>query len=114
MLSQSLRHRVDVQALVTTQDEETGAMSEDWESILESGEDLLAASIAPITGREFLAAQSTQASVSTRITIRHRPDLKPSMRVVHQGDFYNIRAILPDPTLRGHIVLMCESGLNAG
>ena len=36
------------------------------------------------------------------------------MRVTHDGKAYNIRAVLPDPTLRRHLTLMCESGVNHG
>lgn len=114
MLAQRLRHRVDIQALVVTQNTDTGAVYEDWESIRGSADELIPAAIEPLSGREFLAAASTQSAVTTRITIRERSGLLPSMRVLHQGDLYNIRAILPDPTLRRHIVLLCESGANDG
>jgi head-tail adaptor len=33
------------------------------------------------------------------------------MRVNHDGTLYNIRAVLPDPTLKRHITLMCETGI---
>lgn len=115
MLAQRLRHRVDIQAPVITRDPETEeAIREDWESIRGSADELIPAAIEPLSGREFLAAASTQSAVSTRITIRERAGLLPSMRVLHQGDVYNIRAILPDPSLRRHLVLMCETGANDG
>lgn len=115
MLSQRLRHRVDIQALTVTQDEETGSRSEDWESIRDSNEpDLIAAEIVPLSGREFLAAAAVQAGVNTRITVRWRAGIAPSMRVMHEGDIYNIKAVLPDPKLRAHLTLMCECGVNHG
>jgi SPP1 family predicted phage head-tail adaptor len=115
MLAQQLRHRVDIQALVVKRDPETEeAITEDWESVLGSNEELVPAEIRPLSGREFIAAQSVQATVTTKITIRERRDLLPTMRVVHQGEVFNIRAILPDPTLRRYQVLMCESGANDG
>ncbi len=115
MLTQRLRHRIDIQALTVTQDEDTGAQAEDWQTIRDSNEpDLIPAAIEPLSGREFIAAQAVQAGVNTRITLRWRAGLEPSMRVVHEGDLYNIRAILPDPTLRRHVNLMCERGVNNG
>lgn len=114
MLAQRLRHRVDIQALVTSQNPATGATYEDWESVRGSADDLIPAAIEALSGREFIAAAATQSTVTTRITIRARHGLLPSMRVVHRGDLYNIRAILPDPTQRRYQVLMCEVGANDG
>lgn len=111
MLAPKLRHRVDIEEFTESQDSETGAIVQDWASILTGPEP---AEIVPLSGREFVAAQSTQAGVTTRITIRWRTDVKPAMRVVHEGAFYNIRAVLPDSTLRRHITLMCETGVNLG
>lgn len=114
MIAPRLRHRVDVQEFSTTQDSETGAVVEAWTSILSSNDELIAAEISPLSGKEFVAAQSIQASINTRITIRWMDNVVPTMRVVHDGVIYNIRAVLPDPTLRRHITLMCESGVNNG
>lgn len=108
-----LRHRVDIEEFGVTLDS-NGAQVEAWDSILTSDEPLLPAEIVPLSGREFVAAQAVQAGVTTRITIRWRADVKPAMRVVHDGDLYNIKAVLPDPTLRTHLTLMCETGVNAG
>jgi SPP1 family predicted phage head-tail adaptor len=113
-LPQRLRHRIDVQELITIQDSDTGAITEAWASILQSDEPLIPAAIYPLSGREYVAAEAIQAQVNTRITIRYRADIIPSMRVLHEAVTYNIRAVLPDPTLRRHINLMCESGVNAG
>lgn len=114
MIAPRLRHRVDIQAYVTTQDSETGTVEEEWESILDSEDVLIAAEIMPLSGREFVAAQTIQAGVTTRITVRWMTGIVPSMRVVHQGEVYNIKAVLPDGTLRRHITLMCDSGVNDG
>lgn len=113
MRAGALRHRVDIEEFGVALDSE-GAQVEEWNSILSSDEPLLPAEIVPLSGREFVAAQAVQAGVTTRITIRWRSDVKPSMRVVHDGGIYNIRAVLPDPTLRVHLTLMCETGVNEG
>lgn len=115
MLSPKLRHRVDIEEPVVELDSE-GRQVEDWGSVLTSDEaaDLLPAEIVPLSGREFVAAQAVQAGVTTRITIRWRAGIKAAMRVVHGADVYNIKAVLPDATLRRHLTLMCEVGVNEG
>lgn len=115
MLSQRLRHRVDIQALSIAQQHTAGERVETWASILTSDEpDGVPADVVPLSGREFVAAQSVQAAVNTRITLRYRTDVQPAMRVVHEGRYYNIRAVLPDPSLRRHLTLMCEEGPSRG
>lgn len=113
-LSHRLRHRIDIEALTVSQDSTTGAVSQSWATIRAGGEALLAAEIVPASGREFVSSQATQASVATRMTIRHRSGIEPSMRVIHGSDIYNIEAVLPDPTFARHLTLMCTRGVNEG
>lgn len=110
MLAPRLRHRVDIQTFATTQDSNTGAVTDAWTDF----DTDVPAEIWPMSGREFIAAQSIQAGVTTKITIRYVAGVEPRMRVVHGADVYNIKAVLPDPTLRRHLTLMCEVGVNAG
>jgi len=114
MLSQRLRHRVDIEALSVAQDSVSGEVSEQWVSIRALAEPMIPAEIVPLSGREFIAAQKENAGVTTRITIRWRSGVTASMRVVHATGVYNIRAVLPDPSLRKHLTLMCEVGVNQG
>lgn len=114
MLAARLRHRIDIEASQVELDSE-GNQEPFWETIRDSEEpELIPAEIVPMSGREFVAAQAVQAGVTTRITIRWRPNIGPAMRVVHGADLYNIKAVLPDPTLRRHLTLMCERGVNQG
>lgn len=114
MLTQQLRHRVDIEEFVTEQSSVDGSVTQTWETIRNPGEALTPAAIVALSGREFIAAQAVQAGVTTRITIRYRPGVDASMRIVHDADFYNIRAVLPDPTMRLYLTLMCEKGVNRG
>lgn len=114
MLAPRLRHRVDIQDFTSVQDSETGAVTDAWVSLLSSEDQPIPAEIYPLSGREFVAAQAVQAGVTTKITIRYRSDVAARMRVVHGSDVYNIKAVLPDPTLRRHLTLMCEVGVNEG
>lgn len=116
ILAPRLRHRVDVQDLLVEQDSD-GAAVQTWVSLLNSDEVLLPAQIAPMSGRELVAAAQVQAGVDTRITLRYwRLAFTPRMRIVHPADgvIYSIRAVLPDPTLRHHVTLLTEAGVNDG
>ena len=109
-LSHRLRHRVSIQTFTTVQDSNTGAVTDTWANVFTD----VPAEVYPMSGREFVAAQGIQAGVTTKITIRDIGSVQPRMRVVHGSDIYNIKAVLPDPTLARHVTLMCEVGVNAG
>ena len=50
--------------------------------------------------------------MTTRIRIRYRAGIVPSMRVVHRSTTYNIRLVIPDPDSgRRWITLGCTSGV---
>lgn len=108
-----LRHRVTIEELVVTLDSD-GDQVEAWQAIGPA----LPAEIAPLSGRELIAAQAVNSVVTTRIVVRHRPGLKASMRVVHRDTVYNIGAVVPDPKSGiGWVTLLCTSGaehVNAG
>lgn len=101
-LAHRLRHRVDIDAMTPLRDEH-GGVQETWTPVHQS----VPAEIVPISGREFMAAQSVQSQVSVRITMRYQPGIQPSMRLRNGTDHYNIQAVLPDPTLRRYLTLMC-------
>lgn len=72
------------------------------------------AEVIPLSGKEFLEAQTTQSQVSARMTIRYRPGVTSAMRVVHAGLKHNIRAVLPDSTGRAWLTLMVTEGTGDG
>ena len=102
-IAHRLRHRITIERKTTGADA-WGQPVEAWETAA-----VVPAEVWPLSGREFVAAQATQAGVTTKITIRYQAGIDPEMRVLHDGKTYNIRAVLPDPTARRHITLMCES-----
>lgn len=106
-----LRHRVDFQRLEITQDSD-GAIEEAW---VNSFPTMISAEIMPISGRELIAANAVQSTVNTRIRIRYRLGIVPSMRVVHRGTYYNIDAIIPDQDSgESYLTLNCTSGADEG
>jgi SPP1 family predicted phage head-tail adaptor len=110
MLAYKLRHRVIIEELLVFINSDDGSQDEMWAAI----DSKVPASINPLSGKEFIAAAGNQSQINTRIIIRNRNDLKASMRILHEGVIYNIKAIIPDPTLRHHVTLLCESGVNDG
>jgi len=109
MLSAKLRHRIDIEQLTITRDQ-WGGVIETWTKFATG----IPAAIVPLSGKEYIASSATQATVDTRMTIRFISGVLPSMRVLFGNVKYNIRAVLPDPTLQRHLTLMCETGANDG
>lgn len=118
-----LRHRVRIEQYVldtdsngdVAQDPNTGATSGTWQEFA-----TVWAEIAPLSAKEFIAAQSVQSQVITRITIRYRPGLDATMRLVHmvgadvRGPVYNIAGVLPDlDSGLEYLTLPCSQGVSA-
>lgn len=112
------RRRVDIQQQVETQDT-TGSVTPTWKTIWPD----VPCSITQFQGRghETMAAQQVQADVEWKIAFRWRPALDASMRCVEYLDaartqtaLYNVEAVLPDPTNRREITLLCRTRLAEG
>lgn len=91
---------VTIQQQTATQDD-FGQTVETWTAVA-----TVWAEVRDITGKEFVAAQATQNTVQTVITIRVRDGIKPSMRAVHGADVYNIEAVLRRK--KDALMLMCS------
>ena len=105
-----LRHRVTLQRNDETQDTTTGAMLPAWVDVAS-----VWASVEPLSGREFVAAQAVQSNVSVRIVVRYRADITPAMRIIHAGRVHNIAGVLADKDSgREYLTLMCDQGVNDG
>lgn len=74
------------------------------------------ASIEPILGREYFAAQQVQADVTTRIRVRYMPEAQPTMRIKFVSDYgspevvdyYDIEGVQPVNERRQETILMCR------
>jgi len=86
-----LRQRVELKTIQHTQDENSGAMIESWQS---SG--FVWAGIEALSARDFIAASAAQSDISARAIIRYRADIKAGMRLIHGGATYQIEGALPD------------------
>jgi len=105
-----LKHYVALQEHHDVWDPITGDISLIWETMEE-----VWAEVAPLSGREFIAANATQSEVIARITIRYREDITSDWRILFRDKIYNIEAILPD-MLSGldYLTLPCSQGVNDG
>jgi SPP1 family predicted phage head-tail adaptor len=110
MLNHKLRQRVTLQTRTASQDGTTGDTTYTWSNTVADEP----AEVVPLSGREFVSAAANQAGVDTRMTIRWRSGIEPTMRVVFDGNNYQITAVLPDPTNRRWLTLMCQRGVNSG
>jgi SPP1 family predicted phage head-tail adaptor len=110
-----LRHRVRIEELVAEipdSDEESGARVESW---VDAFDMLIPAEIAPLSGRELVAAAQVQSKVAARIRIRHRPGVSANMRVNHRGTYYGIEAVTTDQGSGvEYMTLHCTDGANQG
>lgn len=88
-----LRHRIEIQKPVDTQDTSTGAVVRSWETLA-----VVWAAIEPLSVKEFIAAQTEDSKVSARISVRYRSDISHEMRIFHaaKDKYYNIEGILSD------------------
>ncbi len=110
MQAGKLRYRVSFQEPVKTQNPLTGATVNSWQEIQK-----LWADVVPLSAREFIAAQATQAEITTRITIRFRSDITSKHRIVYGNKIFNIEGVLPDPESgRDYLTLPCSEGVNDG
>ena len=92
MKSGKLRHQVVIQTKAQTQDPQTGELVVGWAEFA-----TVWASVEPLSARDFIAAQAGQSEITARITIRHRPGVLDTMRILHRGAVYSIQGVLPDP-----------------
>ena len=104
------RHRVTIQKRTTGRDS-AGGIVESWTDFLTG----VPAVVEPASGREFFLARQIASTVDTSITIRWRPGISETMRVLHGSDVYDITAVLPDgDSGRKTISMMCTSRGAAG
>ena len=117
MLAYRLRHRVAIQERVTTQNSNTGAVTVAWDNVwLDSNTELSSVPAEVLTGpgREFNQSGSEQAEITARINLRWFPGLTQKMRILWEGNIFNIQSIETDATARREYRLKCTAGVNDG
>lgn len=101
-----LRHKVELQQPVVTQDAE-GLNTTVWQTIATPW-----AEIVDSSAREFIAAAAEQSEVRGKITIRYRQDVDATMRIQYRGLTYQILGVLHDPvSMYEYMVLPVGEGV---
>ena len=67
--------------------------------------------VSPLSGREALQAMQLQDSITHRVYVRYRSDLKPSDRLLMRGQPMQIRAALNLEMRDRWLELACDSGV---
>lgn len=104
-----LRHRIVIQFPNGTQSPQSGGYSDAWADLGK-----VWAAIEPVSAREFVASQSENAKITTRIVIRYRDDINASMRIYHpaKDKYYNIEGLLADKESGlEYLTLPCSEGI---
>lgn len=108
MRAGKLRHRITIQRKSLTADEYGGPV-ESWADVA-----TVAASVEPMAGRELANAQTVNAEVTTRITMRYRAGVIAANRITFEGKFYNLFSVI-DPEMKHRtLIIMASEGLNEG
>ncbi|KAB2902134.1 MAG: phage head closure protein [Burkholderiaceae bacterium] len=107
-----LTQRVTLQS-VTVGKGASGGVEKQWADIAAG----LPAAVRHMSGNErqaTAAAGGQVAEARTEITIRWRPGITASMRILYGGSVYNIRHVNDFMARREFLVLTCETGVNDG
>lgn len=99
-----LRKRITIQQKVIGKDE-FGQDIDQWVDVCN-----VRAEIRDISGREYQSSQAEQSQTDCKILIRHRNDIAPDMRVMCNGIYYDIKAVLED-IKRTRLELPCQKGV---
>jgi SPP1 family predicted phage head-tail adaptor len=83
-----LRQRIIIEQATKTQDHD-GSAIETWSTFT-----AVQASIEPISGREYFAAETTQADVTHRISLRHIAGIVPKLRVKYGTRIFDILSVI--------------------
>lgn len=86
--------RIKIERRVETKDG-MGQVIEDYTPITRAPE--MWATVLGLSGRELFAAQQVNSEITTRFTIRFRDDLDTKMRIVYDGQHYDIHYIREAP-----------------
>ena len=97
-----LRHKITIQKSISTIDS-FGSEVNAWSDVC-----TVWASIEPIKGREFFAAQKENAETTVRICIRYRTGISADMQILYGNKVFEINAIIDVEERHIELQLMCK------
>jgi SPP1 family predicted phage head-tail adaptor len=102
MQAGKLRHRVTIQQATETRNT-LGEAIKTWSTVA-----TVYASVEPIRGREFFAAEQVQSEISHRVRMRYRSGLAPRMRLLYGSRMLQIEAVIDVEERHRETQLMCR------
>ncbi|WP_096224897.1 phage head closure protein [Geobacillus sp. FJAT-46040] len=97
-----LRHRITIQQKTRVQNE-YGEEIADWVDVAS-----VWASVNPISGREFFAAEAVNSEVTHKINMRYRSGITPDMRVKFKERYFQIIAVMNLQEKNAELQLLCK------
>jgi SPP1 family predicted phage head-tail adaptor len=97
-----LRHKIIIQEYSASRDS-FGAEVQNW-----TDKASVFASVTPVSGKEYFAAQQWNAEVTTKITMRYLSDISPKMRVLFDNRIFEILSVLNFEERNIELNLMCK------
>lgn len=97
-----LRHRITIQEPVVARNGFNEAITT-WSNVA-----TVWASVEPISGREFFAAEHVQSEITHRVRLRYRPGVTSEMRVSFGGRYLQIESVIDVRERNAEMQLMCR------
>lgn len=72
------------------------------------------AEVAPLRGKELIAAQAAQSSIDTRFRTRYHSGVKSGMRIVYAGAYYDISSVIDPDEKHKELQILASTGVNEG
>lgn len=104
MQSGKLRNQVTFQRQIKRKDE-LGQLVNEWVDMC-----TVRAEIRDVSGKEYQNSQAEQVQTDCKILIRYRKDITADMRVLCNGIYYDIKAVLEDAK-KTRLELPCQKGV---
>jgi len=102
-----MRQRIALQVKTITKSE--GIPLESWTTVA-----TVWAAVADISGKEYFQAQAVQSEVTTRIKIRYKTGITPSMRLLYGSRVFHILSVIDKGEWHRLIELMCKEVIPGG
>lgn len=97
-----MRNKITIQHFTTSQDT-YGQQIETWATFA-----TVWASIEPLVGKEYFAAQQMQSENTVKIRLHYMSGIKPTMRVIYGSRTLTIDSVINYKEQNREILLMCK------
>lgn len=97
-----MRHKVTVKKR-REEKNEFGGYGEKWDDVI-----TIRASIAPVSGREFISGMQAHSEVTHRVVIRYNKAVRPQMRLLFGERIFDILHIIDQWEMHHEMTIMCK------